>query len=294
MDIRQWTLFSIDKMKFSKVRQKIENLPRLIQKSAFIDSLLSEITIMNRSIWSDDSIEIEEKLDGLKWSNELVHRIQGIRFELNKQEDNRAIQRVFENILSYCAESAPLKANLAPCLKSTVERFESTEISWDFELNIDPKDRVIQILDKIPFKINNLNARLPRDKYAKLDERKFRALEQEYESLKSDWVNGYLMSVGISYSYSDIQLPKVYDIVFDIENTERFWKTKTIIKYAFNFRTFFHTDLWRGHHSHCLIEVVGDEPEIFNELSENDGGRTTYNRLGLCSEYDWQFIRKMI
>lgn len=279
-------------MKFSEIKEKIENLPRLIQKLSFIDVLLSEITVMNRCIWSDDSINTEEQINTLKWSNELVHRIQNIRFELERQEDNESIQRVFENILNYGKKSNSLKENLAPCLKSSADRFERIELSWDYELNIDPKDRFIKIWDKIPFKLENSKSQLSRDTYNKLSEQEFRALEQEYMSLKSDWNNGNLLSVGISYCYSDIQLPKVYDIVFDTKNTERFWKIKTVVKYAYNFRTFFHTDLWRGHHSHCLIEVIGDIPEIFSELPQNDGGRTTHHGIGLCSEYDWQFIRK--
>ena len=277
-------------MKFSEIKERTENLPRLIEKSAFIDLLLSEITIMNRSIWSDDSIDMTEKINGLKWSNELVHRIQNIQFELKRQVDNKALERVFNNIIDYGKESITLKAHLAPCLISSYERFQRLDISWDYELNIDPKDRFLQIWDEIPFKFDNPTSILSIEKYDKINDEQFNALQQEYETLKTDWNLGNLLSVGIAYSYSDIQLPKTYDIVFDKQNPERFWEVKVVIKYAFNFRTFFHTDLWRGHHSHCLIEIIGERPEIFDELPKNDGGRTTHKGICLCNKYDWEYI----
>ena len=277
-------------MTFSEIQNRAENLPSIIQKLLFVDLLLSEITVMNRAIW-DTPAEVEEQLDGLKWSNELVHRIQNIRFELKRQEDDEAMQRIFDQLKSYSEQSDSLKSHLAPCLQSTMFRFDQMKVSWEFETDIDPAQRYIQIWDKIPFKDEVSQLSLSRKKYERLGDDEFSALEQEFESFKRDWSSGRLMSVGIGYAYANVQLPKVYDIVFDTKNRDRFWKIKTIVRYAFNYRDLFHTDLWRGHHSHCMIEIVGDVPDIFDELEFNNEGERTHHGIGLCTEEDWRYIK---
>lgn len=59
---------------------------------------------------------------------------------------------------------------------------------------------------------------------------------------------------------------KFMKFIFDLHNKDRFWKQKTIVKYAYNFKDVFHADLWRGHSSHLIIEVIGKPPELFEEL----------------------------
>lgn len=115
-------------MTLSEIKNRLESLPRISEKIAFVEILLSEITIMNRGIWSDDSFSEQEQLEALKWSNELVHRIQNIHFELKQQQDNKAVERIFENINFYKDQSLVLKSYLPSCLKSAIERFESLDL----------------------------------------------------------------------------------------------------------------------------------------------------------------------
>lgn len=112
--------------------------------------------------------------------------------------------------------------------------------------------------------------------------------QQEFIEFINNRANNKLFSFGISYAYANLELPKVYDIIFDIKDTTRFWKVKTIVRYAFNYRTLFHTNLWRGHHSHCYIEIVGDVPPIFEELTFEENAHL---QIGLTTQYDWEFVK---
>jgi hypothetical protein len=168
------------------------------------------------------------------------------------------------------------------------------EQRFDYELDINPKQRFLTILNRIDDKelqsitLKELSLRFQDNNKA---QEYFRIHQQEFFEFTSNRTNKKLFSFGISHSYANIELPKVYDIVFDIRDTSRFWKTKTIVRYAFNSRTFFHTDLWRGHHSHCYIEIVGDIPPIFDELTFDENRQL---QIGLTTQYDWEFVEPFL
>jgi hypothetical protein len=101
-----------------------------------------------------------------------------------------------------------------------------------------------------------------------------------------------LLSIYIHRAYGNIPLPKTYEIIFDVMDTTRNWEVKSAVRYAFNYRDFFHTDLWRGHHSHCYVEIIGAIPPIFDELQDILIRDSKEHRgIGLCTRYDWQFIK---
>ncbi len=91
-------------------------------------------------------------------------------------------------------------------------------------------------------------------------------------------------------SYANIDLPKTYNIIFDINNKTRFWKKNIIVKYAYNYTDIFHTDLWYGHSSLVIIEADEKFPPIFEELSSSPQ-KQSKTIIGLCSEDDWIFIQ---
>jgi hypothetical protein len=191
----------------------------------------------------------------------------------------------------FCKRSIAFEAFLTTVFETVFAKLHNLNISWSNELDIEPIERYIIIQDKIPFNFPANMEFLSREKYDKLSDIEFEKLKQEFGSLLKEKDNKRLLSVGISYCYGDVVLPKTYDIIFDTRDLTKVWEQKTIIKYAFNYRTYFHTDLWRGHHSHCLIEIIGDIPEIFNELPNNNGGMTLHKGIGLCTKYDWQYIK---
>jgi hypothetical protein len=191
----------------------------------------------------------------------------------------------------FCKKSVELENFLTTIFETVFVKLDNLNISWDNEQDIEPIERHILIQDKIPFDFPTNMEFLQRERYGKHSDIEFEKLKQEFASLLKEKDNKKLLSVGISYCYGYIVLPKAYDIIFDTRDLSKYWEQKTIVKYAFNYRTYFHTDLWRGHHSHCLIEIIGNIPEIFNELPNNDGGMTLHKGIGLCTKYDWQYIR---
>jgi hypothetical protein len=60
----------------------------LSRKAEYCDILLSELTVVNREIWSNENWTDAEKIDALKWSNEFAHRVWNLKWRLNHGEDN--------------------------------------------------------------------------------------------------------------------------------------------------------------------------------------------------------------
>jgi hypothetical protein len=254
------------------------NPPRY--KKKFVEILLSEIVNQKYDI---QSVAVNE--DRLNFMNEFIP----IYFAITNQKFKEAaeIEPLFDK---YYNKSAGFKIIIELVFINTFEKLFKTELSWDYELDIEPIERFTLIRDLIPFNFPETIDSLKKERYSNYSEQDFTALKQEYTSLLLERNNPNILSVGISTSYANINLPKVYDIIFDIRDLSKFIEQKTIVKCAYNFRTLFHTDLWRGYHSHCLIEVLGDIPEIFNELPQNGFGE--HDGIGLCTKYDWEFIKE--
>ncbi|MBS9462042.1 hypothetical protein KIM67_06440 [Flagellimonas sp. 389] len=92
-------------------------------KILFNELLLSNLTTMNRVIWSDENTDDKSKIDSLKWSNELAHRVWNIIFELKLNSDNELENELGENIHFYAKKSTELAGHLATITKSTINRF---------------------------------------------------------------------------------------------------------------------------------------------------------------------------
>ena len=80
---------------------------------------------MNRAIWDDPNFSDKEKVDCLKWSNELVHRIWNISFELKRNEDDKSVERLWENIKFYGEQASNLKQHIQPTLLLAFSNFNA-------------------------------------------------------------------------------------------------------------------------------------------------------------------------
>ncbi len=258
-------------MKLSEIKEDLVNLS-VSHKTLFINILLAEITVMNRCFWGDDSIDDSEKINGLKWSNELVHRLQNIQFKLESFDDHNTIDSIFDNIDFNKKQSNLLSSHIHPTVVNAYNRFNRIEHSWDYELDIDSQNRYLVIWCKILTE-GNPGLKLQNNEIIDLKKRP------------------NILSVAVDYSYGNIELPKTYDIIFDRNDLSRFWECKTIVLATENSRKI-HWDLWRGHHSRCFIEVLGELPNIFDELPILGEKTKTYPCIGLCSKYDWKNIKK--
>lgn len=250
-------------------------------KKQFVRLLVSELI---------DSKDLTSDIEFVAYKNDFLNRFLPIYFNIVDQKFS-SVEKTGILFNEFCEKSVGFKNFLTVIFETVFFKLGNLKISWDNEQDIEPIERYILIQDKIPFSFPSNIEFLKREKYEKHSDAEFEKLKQEFSTLVKEKDNEKLLSVGISYCYGNIVLPKTYDIIFDISDMTTYWEQKTIVKYAFNYRNYFHTDLWRGHHSHCLIEVIGEIPEIFNELPNNDGGLTLHKGIGLCTKFDWQYIK---
>lgn len=94
-------------------------------KSLFIKLFLSDLTIMNRAIWDENTTSNETKIECGKWSNELSHRIWNLLFELENDQDDQPINKLAENLKFYQEQSKELSGHLAATFRGTIERFNT-------------------------------------------------------------------------------------------------------------------------------------------------------------------------
>lgn len=92
-------------------------------KILFNELLLSDLTVMNRAIWSDENTNDNSKIESLKWSNELSHRIWNITFDLKRDLDNESENKLGENLNFYAKQSKEFAGHLGAITNSTVNRF---------------------------------------------------------------------------------------------------------------------------------------------------------------------------
>jgi hypothetical protein len=50
----------------------------------FCEKIVQNIYLATRSVWPDDSLTCDVKLEAIKWINEFIHRIDNFKFRLNK------------------------------------------------------------------------------------------------------------------------------------------------------------------------------------------------------------------
>ena len=105
-------------MKAQDIIDEISNW-EIDKKNEFLERFLKDMTIMNRAIWGDNEYNDSEKLNCLKWSNELAHRIWNLKFDLERGIDE-ASQTKFLNHLNFYRKQEPkLGGHLGATLKST-------------------------------------------------------------------------------------------------------------------------------------------------------------------------------
>lgn len=93
------------------------------QQTLFAQLLLSNLTIMNRAIWDDDKTTDKSKVDSLKWSNELAHRIWNVLFDFKGNSNKNGANRIVGNIKFYASQSQELAGHLVTISKRTINSF---------------------------------------------------------------------------------------------------------------------------------------------------------------------------
>lgn len=78
------------------------------QAKAFCIRLWLELTIVGRSIWSDQALDSEVQLRALKWLNEIQHRVWGA----HARDDDYSMSWLFDRIGAHCEESPILTGHV--------------------------------------------------------------------------------------------------------------------------------------------------------------------------------------
>ena len=99
----------------------------LNQKRKFYVLLAHDLTVSVRTIWSDDRLSDTEKLDGIKWINEIMHRlifrIEELHTISTKEEDSWTEKDFWRMIKDYVSENPEVVAgNVGWSIKFSYER----------------------------------------------------------------------------------------------------------------------------------------------------------------------------
>lgn len=111
-----------ENLKLSELIKWLSTKP-IEHKRLFMELFLSNLTVMNRAIWSDENTDNKSKVISLKWSNELSHRIWNILFDLRRNNNNDSEIKLGENINFFGRQSRELAGHLNSIIKTTVNRF---------------------------------------------------------------------------------------------------------------------------------------------------------------------------
>lgn len=79
------------------------------QRVSFYEMMACNLTISIRSIWSDDRIDDAEKVDRMKWINEIAHRITVKISVTRRNEHEWTEQDVWEMIKGFVSQNPGIR-----------------------------------------------------------------------------------------------------------------------------------------------------------------------------------------
>ncbi len=102
----------------------------LDQKRKFYVLFAHDLTVSVRAIWSDEKLTDAEKVEGMKWINEIMHRLIFRIEELHKiskiEDDSWTEEDFLEMMREYCLENPKVvSGNVGWAIKSSYERILS-------------------------------------------------------------------------------------------------------------------------------------------------------------------------
>ena len=91
------------------------------EKSRFYRSLSLNMTIAIRSIWSDDTLADQEKIERIKWINEVHHRLINHMADLAHEKPLERDSDVWEMVQDYAQECPAIKGQLGQAIVSAFD-----------------------------------------------------------------------------------------------------------------------------------------------------------------------------
>ena len=83
------------------------------QRLTFYEMLARNLTISVRAIWSDDTLADAEKVDRMKWINEIMHRITAKISVTRRNENEWAEQDIYEMMKGYVSQNPGIRGEVA-------------------------------------------------------------------------------------------------------------------------------------------------------------------------------------
>lgn len=82
------------------------------QRLTFYEMLARNLTISVRGVWSDDRLSDVEKVDRMKWINEIMHRLTAKIFVTRRNEHEWTEQDVWEMIKDYVSQNPGIRGEV--------------------------------------------------------------------------------------------------------------------------------------------------------------------------------------
>jgi len=96
------------------------------EKYAFLDYVIFNVTIGIRSVWSNNSIDSDEKVDAIKWLNEFTHRVLNIKSEAKNIDSNIDFNTFEKEAIFYAKQNDVTKDEISAIVKLSNEDLEHT------------------------------------------------------------------------------------------------------------------------------------------------------------------------
>jgi len=105
------------KFEFSKLIGDLSDDERL----RFYEILAHNLTVSVRGIWSDDQLSDHERVEHMKWVNEIMHRVVMKSAKLRMKQDDYSEGDFWEGIKHWVAHPQTLVAPLSGPLKQVIQ-----------------------------------------------------------------------------------------------------------------------------------------------------------------------------
>jgi len=96
----------------------------------FYELLAHNLTVMVRGIWSDEELTDAEKVDRLKWLNEIMHRVTSKIRVLRLNEHEWTEEDSWQDVLHWINQNKAL------------EPYVNTAIKWSYNSAVNSIDRI--------------------------------------------------------------------------------------------------------------------------------------------------------
>lgn len=90
----------------------------------FLNSIVFNVTIGIRSIWGNETLSADEKIESIKWLNEFNHRVQNLISESTNVDSKIDINKLVKESRFYASQNDQTKAEISAIFKIAYKRVD--------------------------------------------------------------------------------------------------------------------------------------------------------------------------